>query len=111
MIEMSDKVVAKIKELVVLNKLPEATGGMRLGLKGGGCAGFKYFFKPEASPESDDTIFEENGARLFVDPESLKFVDGSKIDWGWVDHLMGEGLKIDNPKTGGGCGCGVSISF
>jgi len=111
MIEMSDRAVAKIKELMASNNLPTDTGGIRFGLEGGGCAGFKYFFKPENNTESGDMIFERDGGRIFVDSASFVFVDGSMLDWDWVDHLMGEGFKIENPQAKGGCGCGVSVKF
>jgi len=111
MIEISNVAVAKIKELVATNNVPVDTGGARFGLEGGGCAGFKYFFKPEVFAAADDAIFEVDGVRIFVDPISLTYLDGSKIDWGWTEHSMGEGFKIDNPSAKGICGCGSSITF
>ena len=110
MIHLTDKAVEKIKESMRKNNASEDVGGVSFGLKGGGCAGFRYFFKWKASSEPGDTVFEHNGAKLFVDEESLKFVDGSSIDWGWVDHLMAEGFKIENPNVESSCGCGVSVS-
>ena len=111
MISLTDAAAEKIRGILKTKNISEETGGVRFGVKGGGCAGFQYFFEPCASPDSSDTVFEHNGAKLFIDAESMKFVGGSHIDWGWVDHLFGEGFIIKNPNASGSCGCGTSIQF
>lgn len=110
MITLTDAAAEKIKDFLKRNNIPKETGGMGFGLKSGGCAGMRYFFKPRVSPDPADTVFEHDGARLFVDDVSLKLVDGSTIDWGTV-HEHNEAFIVTNPNASGSCGCGISIQF
>ena len=48
-----------------------------------------------------------NGARVFVDPESLKYLDGCHLDY--VEALNDSGFKIENPNAARSCGCGTSF--
>ena len=84
---------------------PEAEG-LRLFVEKGGCAGMNYAMKIDAPADSDE-IFEKNGVRVFVDRESLSFMDGSEVDY--VDSLNDSGFKIQNPLAERSCGCGTSF--
>ena len=58
-----------------------AEGGLRVGIKAGGCNGLSYVFKWERAPSSDDEVFEtQDGAKIFVDPKSYKYLDGTVLD-------------------------------
>lgn len=109
MIKLTERAIEKVKEIITKNNLP-AAGGLRFGIHGGGCGGLQYFFKPELQPSELDEIFEFNGARIFVDVKSLAHVGDSEIDWGPVEHLLGEGFIIKNPDAGSTCGCGTSFT-
>lgn len=80
--------------------------GLRLFIEKGGCAGMNYSMKIDAPADSDE-VFERNGVRVFVDPESLSFLDGSEVDY--VDSLSDSGFKIQNPNAARSCGCGTSF--
>jgi iron-sulfur cluster insertion protein len=43
-----------------------------------------------------------------LDPVSLDFLKGAEIDF--VDDLIGQSFKIDNPNATSSCGCGTSFS-
>jgi iron-sulfur cluster insertion protein len=88
-----------------------------LGIKGGGCAGFEYYWEiitPEdwdllGSSEKDETISLGDGHRLIVDHLSIMYLLGSVVDYE-VD-ITGSRLVVKNPKAVSGCGCGASVGF
>jgi iron-sulfur cluster assembly protein len=87
------------------------------GLKGGGCAGFEYFWEPadeelyakNGTPDRDEVIELAEGKKLIVDCTSLVYTLGSTIDY--KSDLMSSQLVVDNPNSKGGCGCGTSVAF
>ncbi len=107
-IEITDSAAAQIKMLAGKRAAPPK--GLRVGIRGGGCTGFAYLFEwSDKDPRPEDTIVEKNGVRVFVDPKSLKFLDGMKLDF--VTSMMGHGFKFENPNVKGTCGCGESVQF
>jgi iron-sulfur cluster assembly protein len=84
------------------------SGGLRLGVLGGGCSGLSYQFKfsPEARPR--DHVFTFEDVRVFVDPKSILFLDGMTLDW--KDSLLQSGFVFENPHATKSCGCGTSFS-
>lgn len=81
----------------------------RVSVEGGGCSGFQYQFAIDPSPTAEDALVERDGARVAIDPASLSFLAGAKIDF--VDDLMGQSFRIDNPNATSSCGCGTSFSI
>ncbi|MBL8790809.1 MAG: iron-sulfur cluster assembly accessory protein [Rhizobiales bacterium] len=81
---------------------------LRIAVNGGGCSGFQYEFRLDARAE-DDTAFERDGAVVLVDSVSLGFMDGSTLDF--VDDLMGQSFRVQNPQAKSSCGCGTSFSL
>jgi iron-sulfur cluster assembly accessory protein len=85
------------------------THALRVFIRGGGCSGFQYGMTFDSSPRPVDSVFEEHGLRVIVDPQSLQYMAGSSIDY--VDDPAGGGFHIENPNSaaacsGGGCsGC------
>lgn len=83
--------------------------GLRIGVRGGGCSGLSYFLDVESqSRPSDHVIDAPLDVRVFIDPKSLLFLQGSTLDY--VTGLMESGFKFINPQAGKGCGCGESFS-
>lgn len=82
---------------------------LRVAVNGGGCSGFQYEFKLESTRAEDDQAFERDGATVLVDSVSLGFVTGSTLDF--VDDLMGQSFRVQNPLAKSSCGCGTSFSF
>lgn len=87
----------------------EAPGAaLRVAVNGGGCSGFQYAFDITSERRADDLVIARDGATVLVDPDSLPFLEGAKIDF--VDDLIGQAFKIDNPNATASCGCGTSFS-
>lgn len=88
----------------------EPEGSMlRISVNGGGCSGFEYAFSIDQTKTEDDVIIERNGAVVLIDTLSLPFLQGSVIDF--VDDLIGQSFKINNPNATSSCGCGTSFSI
>jgi iron-sulfur cluster assembly accessory protein len=104
-VEISVAATARIKAILAEEPVNAA---FRIGVEGGGCSGFKYAFSVAPQPDAGDHLVEKDGARLVVDDASLPFLLGSRIDF--VDDLMGQAFKIENPNASASCGCGVSFS-
>jgi iron-sulfur cluster assembly protein len=94
----------------LLEKQGMAGGGLRVGVKAGGCSGLSYAFGWETQPAPTDQVFDgPEGAKLFVDPKSHKFLDGTQLDYD--TSLLSKGFFFNNPNAKSTCGCGTSFSL
>jgi iron-sulfur cluster assembly protein len=107
MIHVTEKAAEKIRELLAKEGVPE-TGGLRLGVQGGGCSGLTYAMRLETQARDRDKVFEENGARIFVDPKSYLYLDNTTLDY--QEDLMRKGFVFHNPAATRTCGCGTSFT-
>jgi iron-sulfur cluster insertion protein len=105
MISITTLAADKVKEISKSEGLEGQ--GLRLRVVGGGCAGFQYDLYFEDKPTDLDEQFESHGVKLFVDPLSYQYLDGTEIDY--VDGAHGSGFKFGNPNVSGTCGCGSSF--
>jgi iron-sulfur cluster assembly accessory protein len=105
MLEMTDRAVFKVKELLAAES--KEGYGLRVAIHGGGCSGFQYGLTFENQERDNDNVVEMKGLKVFVDAMSGMYLDGVKIDY--VETLEGSGFKIDNPNSSGTCGCGHSF--
>jgi iron-sulfur cluster assembly accessory protein len=88
----------------------EVKGSMlRIGVDGGGCSGFQYVFSIDNIQNADDILITHNGATVVIDEMSLSYLEGAVIDF--VDDMMGQAFRINNPQAKSSCGCGVSFSL
>ncbi|ELZ94107.1 hesB/IscA family protein [Haloferax mucosum ATCC BAA-1512] len=81
--------------------------GLRLFVQQGGCAGLSYGMRFDGEPEDDDTVVEQHGLRVFVDPSSMNYIGGATLDY--EDGLQGAGFNVENPNASSSCGCGESF--
>jgi len=82
--------------------------GLRLGVKKTGCSGFAYVVNYADEVGAADVVFEDRGVRVIVDAESLRYVNGTEIDF--VRQGLNEAFKFRNPNVRGECGCGESFN-
>ena len=82
--------------------------GIRIGVKTSGCSGLAYVLELVDQRDPADTIFETDGVRVFVDPKSLVYLDGTIVDF--TREGLNEGLEFKNPNVAGECVCGESFT-
>lgn len=82
--------------------------GLRLGVKQTGCSGYAYLVNYADEVGATDVVFDCDGVKVIVDRESLRFVDGTEIDF--VRQGLNEAFKFHNPNVQGECGCGESFN-
>jgi iron-sulfur cluster assembly accessory protein len=92
----------------ILSGEPGGTA-LRISVSGGGCSGFQYGFDLDQTRAPDDLVIERDGATVLIDAVSLPYVGGSEIDF--VDDLIGQAFKVNNPNATASCGCGTSFSI
>lgn len=103
---LTDNAAAKVKTLIEEEGKPELK--LRVFVTGGGCSGFQYGFSFEDSVSEDDTIVQNKGATMLIDPLSYQYLAGSKVDY--VENLEGARFVVNNPMATTTCGCGSSFS-
>ena len=81
---------------------------LRVFVSGGGCSGFQYGFTFDQNETDGDTIVENQGVKLLVDPMSVQYLMGAQIDY--TEGLEGSQFVIRNPNATTTCGCGSSFA-
>jgi iron-sulfur cluster assembly protein len=106
MIQISETAARQIRTLMAKQGLDE--GGLRVGVKGGGCSGLSYTFAWERQPRLGDEVYDgPDGAKIFVDRKSLLYLDGTVLEYD--TSLMTKGFVFNNPNAKSTCGCGSSF--
>ena len=82
--------------------------GLRLAVRKTGCSGFAYVINYADDTQPTDVVFEDRGVKVFVDRDSLPYIDGTEVDF--VKQGLNEAFKFRNPNVKGECGCGESFS-
>lgn len=107
MIQITENAAQQIRRMVA--KRQQGETGLRVGIKAGGCSGYEYTFGWEVVPKPTDTVFETpDGAKVYVDPRSLRLLEGTVLDYD--TSLLSKGFLLNNPNAKSTCGCGVSFS-
>ena len=104
-LEITDDAIVKLLE----KKQKENFNYIRLGITGGGCAGFEYSFDSVNNKDANDIVIDFGKLQFVVDKISLPYINGMTLDY--VKEGLNEIFKFINPKEQSSCGCGVSINF
>lgn len=105
LVTLTPRASAKLKE--VLERQPSQDLALRVYVTPGGCSGFNYGMTFAEEVEEGDSVVEQDGVRVVVDPMSAMYLKGSEVDF--VDALMGGGFALRNPNAVSTCGCGQSF--
>ncbi|MFA5060096.1 MAG: iron-sulfur cluster assembly accessory protein [Candidatus Omnitrophota bacterium] len=103
---LTDAAVIKIRSM--MEKDGKQGYGLRFGVVTGGCAGLSYEMSFQKNHYDNDSVVEAGDIKIFVNKESVPFIQGTKIDF--VDTLKESGFKYYNPNAKSSCGCGTSFS-
>lgn len=95
----------KVKGLIDEEGNPDLM--LRVFISGGGCSGFQYGFTFDESLNEGDSMVENCGVKLLVDPMSFQYLAGAEIDY--TEDLQGAQFVIRNPNASTTCGCGSSF--
>ena len=104
-VTMTARAVGELKKIVA--KQDRTDLALRVYVTPGGCSGFSYGMTFAEGTEEGDTLVEQDGVRVVIDPMSVLHLKGSEIDF--VDALMGGGFALRNPNAVSSCGCGQSF--
>lgn len=102
----SEAAAIKVKELID-DEGNEALM-LRVFISGGGCSGFQYGFTFDEEIGEGDTVVENGGVKLLIDPMSFQYLTGAEIDYS--EGMEGAQFVIRNPNAQTTCGCGSSFS-
>ncbi|WP_412057943.1 HesB/IscA family protein [Bartonella sp. DGB2] len=105
-VEISSAAAKRISQ--ILSKEPGKIA-LRVSVEGGGCSGFSYRYDLVDCAQDGDLLLEKDGAKILIDLLSIPFLEGATLDF--IDDLMGESFKMNNPNATSSCGCGVSFSL
>lgn len=105
-LSLTDAAVKMVRAMLEREKMPEAA--LRVTVTGGGCSGLQYGLTFDRNQRPDDTVIEQDGVRLLVDPGSQQYLAGTTLDY--VHALHGAGFKFLNPNAERTCGCGSSFN-
>jgi iron-sulfur cluster assembly protein len=104
MVTLTPAAIEKVKAIISERG---GEGGLRIAVIGGGCSGFQYHMSLDKQAGTEDQVFDQEGLQVFIDPKSLLYLSGTRVDY--VDGLTGSGFKFENPNSRGNCGCGESF--
>ena len=105
---VTERAVRRIRVILAKEGIPLTEGGLRVGVKGGGCSGLSYAIGFDAHPRERDRIFAFEDVRVFVDPKSFVYLHGMTLDY--EETLIRQGFNFINPNSTRSCGCGSSFS-
>ncbi len=107
-LQVTPAAVKRIRAILAKEGISPEEGGLRLGVKGGGCSGLSYAIEFDTHPRERDRIFAFEGVRVFVDPKSFVYLHGMTLDY--EETLLRQGFNFINPNSTKSCGCGTSFS-
>jgi iron-sulfur cluster assembly protein len=105
-LRLTKKAIEMAKQAI--ERRGQATFGLRLGVRGGGCSGVSYAIEFADKARGRDHVFVYDGLNVIVDPKSLIYLRGSVLDY--EVKLMQHGFKFRNPNEKASCGCGESFT-
>jgi iron-sulfur cluster assembly protein len=105
-VTLSESAMKEVKRLMNVQGMTE--GGLRLGVKGGGCSGLSYTINFDEKIGEYDTVYDIEGIKVVVDAKSAIYLQGTQLDF--QKDLMGGAFKFVNPNADKTCGCGESFS-
>jgi iron-sulfur cluster assembly protein len=108
MINMTERAAAQVRRMMAESRLDERSTGIRVGVKPAGCSGMAYTLDFETQARDGDQVLEQHGIKIYLDPASAPYLEGTSVDW--KGGLLESGFRFVNPQAARTCGCGESFS-
>ena len=105
-IALTDRAAKTAKSL--LGKKGMTDGAIRVSVISGGCSGLQYTLEPVREPQPGDTVVEQKGVKVFLDPKGLLYLAGTEMDY--KVSLMDSKFVFKNPNAVAQCSCGESFT-
>ncbi|HEX9180106.1 MAG TPA: iron-sulfur cluster assembly accessory protein [Burkholderiales bacterium] len=102
-VEVTDRAAVFVRRMMKFS-YGSRTAGFRLRVTPGGCSGYSSEFSVEEAPAPGDSVFETNGVRLFLPPDTCELLRGHVMDY--ADTRLDGGLRFHKPGAAQVCGCG-----
>lgn len=105
-IQITETAARRIRTLMAKQGMTE--GGLRVGVKGGGCSGLSYTFAWETQARTgDEVVAGPEDIKVFVDKKSFLYLNNTVLDYD--TSLMSKGFVFQNPNAKSTCSCGTSF--
>jgi iron-sulfur cluster assembly protein len=105
--KLTERAADRIK--AILAEKGAGTGGLRIGIKKGGCAGMEYTMEWAAEQKPFDEVVEQDGAKVLIDPKAVMYLLGTEMDY--KTEKLSSQFVFTNPNQTGACGCGESVNL
>ena len=106
-VRLTERAAKQVQKIKADESLEEGLY-LRVAVEGGGCSGLSYKLGLDHRND-EDTVFENFGVEVIVNPDHLLYLEGIEIDY--PDGLDARGFTFDNPNSVEDCGCGTSFSI
>ena len=104
-IKLSQNAAKRIKE--IMSDAEDATIGVRVGVKSGGCAGMSYIMEYAKDIKPNEEVIEDKGVKVFIDPKAIMYLLGTEMDY--KKEKFSSQFVFKNPNESERCGCGESF--
>jgi iron-sulfur cluster assembly protein len=104
---LTEGAIKEVRHLIHQLNVPEGHG-LRLGVKGGGCAGFSYILGFDKPGDEDQVYHLDDLIIIIIDKSQELYLYGTELDF--KQGLDNRGFIFNNPNASSTCGCGSSFS-
>jgi len=108
LITLTDAAAERVKHLMAKADQEESILGLRVGVNSKGCSGLSYFVEYASEQKHFEDVVEDKGVKIFIDPASVMFLIGARMDY--QESKLSSGFVFSNPNETARCGCGESFS-
>jgi iron-sulfur cluster assembly protein len=105
--KLTERAADRIK--AILADKGAGTGGLRIGVKKGGCAGMEYTMEWAAEQKPFDEVVDQHGAKVLIDPKAVMYLLGTEMDY--KTEKLSSQFVFTNPNQTSACGCGESVNL
>ena len=78
---LTESAVKEVKKIMTEQSLEVEKHFLRVGVKGGGCSGFKFSLDITEDKNEEDEIWDYEGVRVVCDPRSLLYLNETTVDF------------------------------